>query len=78
MDTLAPSYLSASTNHQAVAAAGFAEDIKKKALSFIPVAMETLGPINDKDLEFISDLALILLRQQANPESLSSHFSVSS
>src|SRR5688572_6421111 len=58
VDTLAPSYLAASAT-RAGAAAGLAEDRKNQKYSalldthiFIPIAMETLGPINDKGLDF--------------------------
>ena len=83
VDTLAQSYLPASAT-RAGAAAGIAEDRKIQKYSdlldthiFVPVAIETLGPINDKVLEFIADLGVILPRQQANLESPASFFSVS-
>jgi hypothetical protein len=62
VDTLAPSYLSASSIN-AGAAAAIAESRKdKKYIAFngthifIPLAFETLGPINDKGLELICEL----------------------
>ena len=62
IDTVAPSYLPASAT-RAGAAAGFAEDRKIQKYSalldthiFVPVAIETLGAINDKGLEFICRL----------------------
>src|SRR6218665_1652348 len=69
VDTLAPSYLRASAT-RAGAAAGIAEVRKIQKYSalldthiFVPVAIETLGPINDKGLEFIADLGRHLTQQ---------------
>src|SRR6218665_1146939 len=62
IDTLAPSYLTASAA-QSGAAAAIAEDRKMQKYHaflqdhvFIPQALETMGPINTAGLNFISDL----------------------
>lgn len=62
IDTLAPSYLTASAA-QSGAAAAIAEDRKMQKYHaflqdhvFIPLALETMGPINTAGLNFISDL----------------------
>ena len=75
VDTLAPSYLAASAT-RAGAAAGLAEERKNQKYRalldthvFIPIAMETLGPINNKGLDFISDLGVNCHKPPANPES---------
>ena len=62
-DTLAPSYLALSI-HSARAVAEAAADMKRRKYSsisgthhFIPVAMETLGPICSKGASFLSEIA---------------------
>ena len=60
--TLAPSYVSASSIRQGSAAeqAASRKEAKYASLSttycFVPLAFETLGPIHDKSLEFLSQL----------------------
>ena len=73
VDTLAPSYLAASAT-RAGAAAGLAEERKNQKYTalldthvFIPIAMETLGPINNKGLDFISDLGRHLTQATGEP-----------
>ena len=73
VDTMALSYLSASATG-AGAATGFTKDRKTQKYStrldthiFVPVAMETLGPMNDKGLEFISDLGCHLTQATGEP-----------
>ena len=80
VDTLAPSYLPASAT-RAGAAAGIAEDRKIQKYSalldthiFVPVAIETLGPINDKGLEFIADLGRHLTQATGEPRESSFFF----
>src|SRR6218665_32795 len=80
VDTLAPSYLPASAT-QAGAAAGIAEDRKIPKYSalldthiFVPVAIKTLGPINDKGLEFIADLGRHLTQVTGEPRESSFFF----
>ena len=61
-DTLAESYLSTTSANAGVAADGAAsrKESKYQALatthSFIPLAFETLGPINAKGLSFFNEL----------------------
>ena len=61
-DTLADSYLSTTSSIAGGAAEGAAsrKELKYQALAsthcFIPIAVETLGPINDKGLSFLSEL----------------------
>ena len=62
VDTLAPSYLQA-TAETAGAAAEIADNRKNQKYQillerhdFIPLALETLGPINERGLAFIADL----------------------
>src|SRR6218665_492943 len=78
VDTLAPSYLTASAT-RAGAAAGFAENRKIQKYSalldthiFVPVAIETLGPI--KGLEFIADLGRHLTQATGEPRESSFFF----
>jgi hypothetical protein len=66
IDTLAPSYLQ-QTSRRAGAAAEVAEDRKNSKYQaflnshvFVPVAMETMGPMNDKGLELVSDIGRLL------------------
>ena len=73
VDTLAPSYLTASAI-RAGSAASLAEDRKNQKYSalldahvFVPVALETLGPINDKGQDFISDLGRGLTQATGDP-----------
>ena len=73
VDTLAPSYLPASAI-RAGAAACLAEDrknLKYKAFLnthvFVPIALETLGPINNEGLDFISDLGRHLTQATGEP-----------
>jgi hypothetical protein len=61
-DTLAPSYLDATSTAAGAAAEGAAsrKELKYLALTsthtFIPLAFETLGPINSKGISFFSEL----------------------
>src|SRR6218665_1580483 len=80
VDPLAPSYLPASAT-RAGAAAGFAENRKIQKYSalldthiFVPVAIETLGPINDKGVEFIADLGRQLTQATGEPRESSFFF----
>jgi len=61
-DTLAESYLLATSSAAGAAAEGAAErkELKYQSLvqshTFIPLAFETLGPINTKGKDFLNDL----------------------
>ena len=77
VDTFAPSYLPVSAT-RAGAAAGLAEDRKNQKYNallsthfFIPLAMETMGPINSKGLNFISDLGRHLTQVTSEPREAS-------
>src|SRR6218665_2756627 len=66
IDTLAPSYLQA-TAATAGAAAEIADAIKTKKYQdllnthqFIPLSMETLGPINETGITFVADIGRLL------------------
>ena len=77
IDTLAPSYLTASAA-RAGAAASLAEDRNTQKYRafldtnvFIPLACETLGPINTVGLGFISDLGRHLSLATGEPRETS-------
>ena len=66
IDTVAPSYLQA-TSASAGAAAQLADNRKTAKYSqltathhFVPLAIETMGPVNDKGMDFIKDLGRLL------------------
>ena len=71
-DTLASSYLAATSTAAAAAAEGAAsrKEIKYQVLasshSFIPLAFETLGPINSKGITFFSELGRRLAAQSGD------------
>jgi len=72
-DTLAESYL-ASTSTVAGGAAEAAADRKEQKYMalmgthhFVPLAVETLGPINNKGLHFLSDLGRRLTESTGDP-----------
>ena len=72
-DTLAASYLlnTSTTAGAAAEAAATRKQAKYQELSnthvFIPLALETLGPINNTGMDFISDLARDLTRSTGDP-----------
>ena len=77
IDTLAPSYLTASAARSGTAAS-LAEDRKTQKYHaflethvFIPLALETLGPINTVGLNFISDLGRHLTLATGEPKETS-------
>ena len=71
-DTLALSYLDATSTAEGAAAEGAAsrKELKYLALTsthtFIPLTFETLGPINSKGLSFFSELGHHLAAQVTN------------
>ena len=77
IDTLAPSYVTA-TALTAGAAAETAAERKNSKYSallnthfFVPLAFETLGPVNDTGLHFISDLGRILTQSSGDKREVS-------
>jgi len=77
LDTLAASYLAntSTTAGAAAEAAATRKQAKYQELSnthvFIPLALETLGPINNTGIDFISDLARDLTRSTGDPREYS-------